>query len=140
MASNQYASVSGGQSNTASTYAASVSGGYSNTASGLGSSVSGGQFNTAAGANLSGVFDATSVSGGYSNTASGDYASVSGGRNRNRRPPTGGQRAASTAGRLTPTMSVTSARPSSHPDASARTRRARLSHSRHLVDEKEPPV
>ncbi|MCP3876486.1 MAG: hypothetical protein GY699_25515, partial [Desulfobacteraceae bacterium] len=70
--SGDYASVSGGFSNTASGDYASVSGGVGNTASGYYSSVSGGNGNTA-------TFWVTSVSGGSSNTASGDYASVSGG-------------------------------------------------------------
>jgi hypothetical protein len=76
--SGAFASVSGGQSNTASEEGASVSGGVGNTASGPFASVSGGFNNTASGAN-------SSVSGGggnlpgEGNTASGNNSSVSGG-------------------------------------------------------------
>jgi hypothetical protein len=70
--SEGYASVSGGEGNTASAQYSSVSGGVGNTAGAPGSSVSGGAGNTAIGSYAS-------VSGGLSNTASGGYASVSGG-------------------------------------------------------------
>jgi hypothetical protein len=72
-ASSLNASVSGGVFGTASGESASVSGGNGNTASGVASWVSGGQFNTAGGNFFS------SVSGGALNTASGDNASVCGG-------------------------------------------------------------
>ncbi len=71
-ASGQYSSVSGGAFNTASNYSSSVSGGAENTASGKYSSASGGYYNTASGS-------LSWVSGGDSNTASFDHASVSGG-------------------------------------------------------------
>jgi hypothetical protein len=71
--SGEFASVSGGQFNTASgIIGSSVSGGQFNTASGIASSVSGGGGNTASGA-------ISSVSGGGGNTASRTAASVSGG-------------------------------------------------------------
>jgi hypothetical protein len=70
-----FASVSGGEGNTASEFASSVSGGTDNTASGDTASVSGGSGNTASGG-------ASSVSGGRVNTASEFGSSVSGGRSR----------------------------------------------------------
>lgn len=99
--SADYASVSGGECNTAgpagfsflclltagSSDAASVSGGWLNAARGAVSSVSGGQSNAAKGAtssvsgggnNTAGA-DASSVSGGFKNVASGGSSSVSGG-------------------------------------------------------------
>jgi hypothetical protein len=90
MISGRFASVSGGDSNTASGDVSSVSGGILNTASGFlavvssgsgnmasgpGAAVSGGQLNTASGL-------LASVSGGTGNTASGDWSVVGGGRNR----------------------------------------------------------
>jgi hypothetical protein len=71
-----YASVSGGELNTASALFASVSGGNLNTASGQYASVSGGYQNTASG-------DWSSVSGGGVSTASGLASSVSGGYSHN---------------------------------------------------------
>jgi trimeric autotransporter adhesin len=73
-ANAQYSSVSGGESNTASGEGASVSGGDSNLASGLEASIIGGESNTASG-NL------TSVSGGQFNTAIGNFSGVAGGEN-----------------------------------------------------------
>jgi hypothetical protein len=81
------ASVSGGESNTASGEFSSVSGGFLNSASGLWSSVIG-RGNTASGefSSVNGGEDnaasgfISSVSGGESNTASGEVASVSGGQ------------------------------------------------------------
>lgn len=70
--SGEYATVTGGASNTASGGWASVSGGSGNTASNVQASVSGGIFNEADG-------PYSSVSGGASNTASGARSSVSGG-------------------------------------------------------------
>lgn len=83
----QFASVSGGYSNTASGYSASVSGGSYGEASGYSASVSGGQDNTASASSTSvsgGSFGeasaiGASVSGGFFNIASGNSASVSGG-------------------------------------------------------------
>ena len=69
----EYATVSGGLSNTASGKHSSVSGGSSNEASGEWASVSGGQSNTA-------TNQFASVNGGSGNTASGSSASISGGR------------------------------------------------------------
>jgi hypothetical protein len=81
-----YASVSGGDYNTASGAGSSVSGGDYNTASGTLSSVSGGNNNTAGGeaSSISGggynwaSVAVSSISGGYDNTASGNYSAVSG--------------------------------------------------------------
>jgi trimeric autotransporter adhesin len=70
--SGEFASVSGGASNTASGFGSTVSGGLGNTASGIFSSVSGGSGNTASGIN-------SSVSGGSGNTAIGADSSLSGG-------------------------------------------------------------
>jgi hypothetical protein len=70
--SGDFATVSGGRSNTASGDFAAVSGGESNTASGRSAAVSGGSLNTASG-------DVAAVSGGGNNTASGIAASISGG-------------------------------------------------------------
>ena len=85
--SSKWASVSGGQGNTASGFASSISGGNSNSASGFRTSVSGGQRNTASGfySSVSGgsyniaSFNGCSVSGGRNNGASGIGSSVSGG-------------------------------------------------------------
>jgi hypothetical protein len=73
-ASAPYSSVSGGESNTASSEGASVSGGDSNLASGLEASISGGDGNLASG-------KLSSVTGGQFNTASGNFSSVAGGEN-----------------------------------------------------------
>jgi hypothetical protein len=88
-ASNRHATVSGGSSNTASSTWATVGGGYLNTASGTRAVVGGGENNQASNSY-------TTIGGGYLNTASGyaavagggwynlaskDYATVSGGRN-----------------------------------------------------------
>lgn len=82
-----FASVTGGQGNTASGTGSSVSGGLTNTASGNYSSVSGGTDNIASNyyasvsggsANKASAFSA-SVSGGENNNASGNWSSVSGG-------------------------------------------------------------
>jgi len=72
-ASGFYSFVGGGNNNIANGLVSSVSGGIDNTASGFVSSVSGGQANTASGS-------ASSVSGGFVNTASGNVSTVSGGR------------------------------------------------------------
>jgi hypothetical protein len=87
--SGDFASVSGGQGNVASSVSSTVSGGAGNTASFLFSSISGGQQNTASGERswVGGGFSNTasgtfaSVSAGYFSSASGAYASVSGGPN-----------------------------------------------------------
>lgn len=70
--SGPYATVSGGEGNTAGGDYSSVNGGFGNTAGGLHSSVSGGEGNYAGGA-------FSSVSGGSTNMAGGDFSSVSGG-------------------------------------------------------------
>lgn len=70
----EYACVSGGAYNTATSYASSVSGGISNTANNSCSSVSGGSWNVASG-------ERSSVSGGDNNKATGQYSIVGGGRN-----------------------------------------------------------
>ncbi len=71
-ASNGSATVGGGDSNTASGFLATVGGGDSNTASGGTAIVGGGSGNTASGNNAT-------VGGGYSNTANGAYSTVPGG-------------------------------------------------------------
>ncbi len=84
-----YATVSGGESNTASNDYSTVGGGYSNTASGTSSTVGGGFDNTASGTSstVGGGFDNTAsgvssmVGGGVSNTAAGFYSTVGGGQN-----------------------------------------------------------
>jgi len=89
-ASSEASSVSGGSGNDASESYSSVSGGIANMASGPYSSVSGGDSNTASGqlSSVSGGWDniasgvSSSVSGGKNNTASGNYSSVSGGGTR----------------------------------------------------------
>jgi len=72
MASEAGATVSGGNTNTASDLYATVGGGRSNTASGADATVGGGQNNTASGG------DAT-VGGGFSNDATGNTSTVGGG-------------------------------------------------------------
>ncbi len=67
-----WATVSGGRSNTASGLVATVGGGDRNTASGLVATVGGGIDNTASS-------EASTVGGGFSNTASGNRATVGGG-------------------------------------------------------------
>jgi len=67
-----YATISGGNVNTANYLFASISGGYFNTASNFCAVVSGGRLNVASGF-------CSSVSGGLLNTAGGGNASVSGG-------------------------------------------------------------
>lgn len=71
-ASGQDSSVSGGEGNTASAGGASVSGGRTNTASGAVSSVTGGQSNSATAV-------AASVAGGAGNRATGTQSHVTGG-------------------------------------------------------------
>jgi hypothetical protein len=73
-ASAPYSSVSGGEGNTASSEGASVSGGDSNLASGLEASITGGDGNLASG-------KLSSVAGGQFNTASGNFSGVGGGEN-----------------------------------------------------------
>ncbi len=70
----QFATVAGGEFNTASGRQSSVAGGYYNTASGGQSSVAGGYGNAA-----SGTYSI--VAGGLSNTASGFQSTVAGGQN-----------------------------------------------------------
>jgi hypothetical protein len=72
-ASGKHATVGGGWDNTASGTNATVGGGYYNKASGIAVTVGGGRLNKASG------YRAT-VGGGYDNTASGPYATVGGGR------------------------------------------------------------
>ncbi|MDQ7029064.1 MAG: tail fiber domain-containing protein [Ardenticatenia bacterium] len=72
-ATEPYATVGGGYSNTASRDYATVGGGYINTASGYAAIVGGGYSNTASG------FYAT-VPGGRDNNATGDYSFVAGRR------------------------------------------------------------
>jgi len=69
----RYATVGGGEGNTASGYRATVCGGGTNTASGPNAMVGGGCINTAS------EWYAT-VGGGYHNTVSGTFATVPGGR------------------------------------------------------------
>jgi hypothetical protein len=69
---DNYGTVSGGRSNTASGSAAAVGGGRSNAASGSASSVGGGEFNTAS-------QSSSTVGGGQVNTASGVDSSIGGG-------------------------------------------------------------
>jgi len=71
---NPYATVAGGQQNTASGIASAVGGGNINTASGNSAVVTGGSGNLASG------FEA-GIAGGFSNTASGQYSFVGGGQN-----------------------------------------------------------
>jgi hypothetical protein len=68
-----YATVGGGQSNTASADVATVGGGWNNIANGTGATVAGGWRITASG-------DYATVPGGYSNVASGDYSLAAGSR------------------------------------------------------------
>lgn len=88
VASGNYATVGGGQNNTASIDSATVGGGASNTASAPHATVGGGAYNTASGSYATvggGLFNtasgvAATVGGGTYNTASGAYATVGGGR------------------------------------------------------------
>lgn len=87
IASSQFSTVSGGQTNTASTGThATVVGGSTNTSSGQ-NSVSGGVSNTASGFKSTAFGNSNSVSGntatsiGYNNTVSGTSAFASGGYN-----------------------------------------------------------
>jgi hypothetical protein len=82
----QYATDSGGYSNTASNYASTVGGGHMNIASGFDSTVTGGAGNTASGqsstvgggsANTASNINST-VAGGFENTASGSYSFAAG--------------------------------------------------------------
>lgn len=72
VASGNYSTVGGGESNTASGGHSTVGGGLTNTASLDGATASGGYGNTASAYN-------STVSGGLTNTASGNYSTVSGG-------------------------------------------------------------
>ena len=82
-----FATVGGGQSNTASGNSSTVGGGEANTASGSNSTVGGGFSNAASGilSTVGGGFDNTAsgttstVGGGQSNTASGSISTVGGG-------------------------------------------------------------
>ena len=67
-----WATVGGGLSNTASSFASTVAGGRNNVASGGGATVSGGEFNTA-------LASGDTVGGGVGNTASGAFTTVGGG-------------------------------------------------------------
>jgi hypothetical protein len=85
-ASGDSSTVSGGSANTASGDSSTVSGGSANTAINHFSTVSGGQFNIASGqrATVGGGYgnsagDFSTVGGGRSNTASGFFATVGGG-------------------------------------------------------------
>ena len=69
-----YATVSGGEGNTATGNWAAIGGGFSNTASGAHSALGGGIFNTTSGVD-------STVGGGNSNNASDVNATVSGGAN-----------------------------------------------------------
>lgn len=68
-----YATVSGGNSNTASGFASTVGGGFTNLASGFYALVTGGISNTASG-------DYSTTGGGNGNTADGNYSVVGGGQ------------------------------------------------------------
>jgi hypothetical protein len=70
--SDTFATVCGGDGNTADSGCAFVGGGHDNTARGLASTVGGGAWNTASARYAT-------VGGGVDNTASGDYATVGGG-------------------------------------------------------------
>ena len=72
-----YATVGGGNGNTASGYAATVGGGEYNTASGNSATVGGGGAEDGGGNVASGNY--ATVGGGYNNEASGYYATVGGG-------------------------------------------------------------
>jgi len=86
VASGNYATIAGGQDNTASESNTSVGGGYSNDVSGVYSTIAGGYNNTANGAYstvlgghnnvASGIH--SSIIGGYTSTASGNYSTVFG--------------------------------------------------------------
>lgn len=67
-----FATVGGGESNTASSPHATVAGGDRNTAAGTSATIGGGQSNIAS-------FDYTTVGGGYFNGANGPFTTVSGG-------------------------------------------------------------
>lgn len=69
--------IGGGDDNSASGYASVVAGGGNNGASGIYSTVGGGQSNFATG--TSGIEAWTTVGGGYGNKASGDSSTVAGG-------------------------------------------------------------
>ncbi len=71
-AGSRFATVGGGDSNTASNFRATVSGGRSNIASGQNSTVSGGSFNMATAGN-------TAIGGGTSNNASNSRSTIGGG-------------------------------------------------------------
>ena len=76
VASGDYATISGGQENTASAIRATVGGGQNNTASGTRSTIGGGADNNASG-------DYSSVGGGEINTSSGSRSTVGGGHSNN---------------------------------------------------------
>jgi trimeric autotransporter adhesin len=86
---NEYASVSGGQDNTATGPYSSISGGDGNVASGKLTTVGGGQSNTASGleSSISGGDgnvangNLASIGGGQFNTATGNFSSIAGGQN-----------------------------------------------------------
>ena len=72
VASGQYSTIGGGQSNTASGNNAAIGGGASNAASGNYAAIGGGYLNTATGVS-------STISGGESNTATGVSSTISGG-------------------------------------------------------------
>ncbi|MBC7259694.1 MAG: tail fiber domain-containing protein [Chloroflexi bacterium] len=74
VASGDNATIGGGTDNVASGLADTVGGGIGNTASGYRATVGGGKWNSASG-------DAATVGGGYQNGASGDDATIGGGAN-----------------------------------------------------------
>jgi hypothetical protein len=67
-----YATIGGGNTNTANGYTSTIGGGVSNTASGNLSTVGGGEGNRASA-------QVSTIGGGNTNTASGDYSTVGGG-------------------------------------------------------------
>lgn len=83
-----YATVAGGNTNTASGYGSAIGGGFTNLASGIYALVMGGNTNTASG-------DYSAAGGGQNNTADGDHSTIGGGTtntaNGNRSTIAGGQ-------------------------------------------------
>jgi hypothetical protein len=83
MATNVFATVSGGNSNVASGDSSTVGGGDSNTASGYKSTVGGGYGNSASGGTVGTVSffsEGSTVGGGAHNTASNNSSTVAGGK------------------------------------------------------------
>lgn len=73
-ANQQYATVAGGEQNTASEWGSAIGGGLFNTAGGFVSAIAGGGSNTASGGY-------SAIAGGYYNTASGNNSAIGGGQN-----------------------------------------------------------